>query len=174
MHKRSNSPKWFFSSKNNWQHFHIPISPFHWAKFLKSSRVMRMCHFGSKMTHLSWTIFFGTNHYYYFHLPIGPFHCAKFKKNSYSRSRVMRMHNFWAQNGPFPQMRIFFRKPVNEPRFFHSCLSTCQKSKSDISLLVKYWWLKNIEISLAKSLFGYNLRTRFSPSMQFLQNVNEP
>ena len=31
----------------------------------------------------------------------------------------------------------FFRKPVNEPRFFHSCLSTCQKSKSDISLLMK-------------------------------------
>ena len=51
--------------------------------------------------------FFGTNHYYYFHLPIGPFHCAKFKKNSYSRSRVMRMHNFWAQNDPLPQMRFF-------------------------------------------------------------------
>ena len=31
----------------------------------------------------------------------------------------------------------FFRKPVNEPCFFHSCLSTCQKSKSDISLLMK-------------------------------------
>ena len=27
----------------------------------------------------------------------------------------MRMRNFWAQNGPFPQMRIFFKKPVNEP-----------------------------------------------------------
>ena len=57
----------------------------------------------------------------------------------------MRMHNFWAQNGPFPQMRIFFRKPVNEPCFFHSCLSTCQKSKSDINLLMKYWRLKNTE-----------------------------
>ena len=32
----------------------------------------------------------------------------------------------------------FFRKPVNEPCFFHSCLSTCQKSKPDINLLVKY------------------------------------
>ena len=32
----------------------------------------------------------------------------------------------------------FFRKPVNKPCFFHSCLSTCQKSKSDINLLVKY------------------------------------
>ena len=110
--------------------------------------------FEPRMAHLPWAIFFkSTSHCYYFHLPIGPFHCAKFKKNSYSRSRVMRMHNFWAQNGPFPQMRIFFRKPVNEPCFFHSCLSTCQKSKPDINLLVKYWLLKNTEISLAKSHF---------------------
>ena len=50
----------------------------------------------------------------------------------------MRMRNVWVQNGPFAQMRIFFKKPVNEPCFFHSCLSTCQKSKSDINLLVKY------------------------------------
>ena len=34
-----------------------------------------------------------------------------------------------------------------------SCLSTCQKSKLDINLLVKYWRLKNTEISLAKSHF---------------------
>ena len=50
----------------------------------------------------------------------------------------LKKHNFWAQNGPFPQMRIFIRKPVNEHCFFHSCLSTCQKSKSAINLLVKY------------------------------------
>ena len=48
---------------------------------------------------------------------------------------------------------FFFKKPANEPCFFHSCLSTCQKSKSDINLLVKYWWLKNTEISLAESHF---------------------
>ena len=47
----------------------------------------------------------------------------------------------------------FFRKPVNEPCFFHSCLSTCKKSKSDIYLLVKYQRLKNTEISLAKNNF---------------------
>ena len=32
----------------------------------------------------------------------------------------------------------FFRKPVNEPCFCHSCLSTCQKTKSEINLLMKY------------------------------------
>ena len=61
----------------------------------------------------------------------------KFLRNSSSGSRVMRMRKFWAQNGPFSQMIIFFRKPVNDPCFFRSCLSTCQKSKSDINLLVK-------------------------------------
>ena len=58
--------------------------------------------------------FFPENYYYHSHLPISPFDCAKFKKSSSSRSRVirtyksrvMRMCNFWAQNGPFPQMRI--------------------------------------------------------------------
>ena len=43
----------------------------------------------------------------------------------------------------------FFKKPVNEPCFFHSCLSTGQRSKSDINLLVKYWRLKNTEFFLA-------------------------
>ena len=62
------------------------------------------------------------------------------------------MHSFWAQNGPLPQMRfLIFRKTANEPSFFYSCLSPCQKSKSDINLLVKYGQLKNTEISLAES-----------------------
>ena len=79
----------------------------------------------------------------------------------------MRMCNFWAQNGPFPQMRIFFRKPVNEPCFFHSCLSTCQKSKSDINLLVKYWQLKNTEISLAKPFLAITREPGFSQARSF-------
>ena len=58
---------------------------------------------------------------------------------------------FLGPKWPISPNENFFRKPVNEPCFFHSCLSTCQKSKSDINLLVKYWWLKNI--SLAESHF---------------------
>ena len=61
------------------------------------------------------------------------------------------MRHFWAQNDPFAQTRIFFRKPINKPCSFHSCLSTSQKSKSGINLLTKYWRLKNTEISLAES-----------------------
>ena len=47
----------------------------------------------------------------------------------------------------------FFQKTCYEPCFFHLCLSTCQKLKSDINLLVKYWRLKNTEISLAETHF---------------------
>ena len=38
---------------------------------------------------------------------LAPFIVQDFKRKSSSGSRVMRMRNFWAQNGPFPQMRIF-------------------------------------------------------------------
>ena len=67
-----------------------------------------------------------------------PFIGQNLKKNCSNGYRVMRMSNFWAHNGLFLQMRIFFRKSVNESCFFHSRLSTSQKSKSDINLLVKY------------------------------------
>ena len=107
------------------------------------------------------------NYLYYSHL-LAPF-IVQNLKNSSSGSRVMRMCNFWAQNGPFPKWEFF--QTVNKPCFFHSCWSTCQKSKSDINLLLKYWWL-NTEISLAKSHLW--LKTRFFLGMQFSQNVNEP
>ena len=85
--------------------------------------------------------FFFENFQNHFYLPISPFHWAKFKKNSSSGYTVLRMCNFWTQNCLFPQMScffFFFRKPANESCFCHSCLTSCQKSKSDINLLVKY------------------------------------
>ena len=52
---------------------------------------------------------------------------------------LWKMCNLWAHSGPFisPNENLF-RKPVNEPYYFYSCLSTCQISKSGINLLVKY------------------------------------
>ena len=87
-------------------------------------------------------------------------------KNCYSGSRVMRMRNFWTQNGAFAKIRIF-QKTCYEPCFFHSCLSTCQKSKSDINLLVKYWRLKITEISLAKRDFRLTWEPDFSQEYSF-------
>ena len=131
--------------------------PFSLCRILKNSysgsRIMTMHHFWTQNGPFAPNNFFLENYYYHSHLPISSFHCAKFKKNSSCRSRVMRTCSFWAQNGLFPQMTVFFRKPVHEPCFFSLCLSRCQTSKSEINLLVKYWLLKNTEISSAESHF---------------------
>ena len=104
--------------------------------------------FGPKVVHMpppTQFLLFFENYYYHFHLPIGSFHCAKFKKSSPSGSRVM------TQNDNFPQMRIFSENLLMS--FHNSCLTTCQKSKANINLLGKYWWLKNTEISLTEIQF---------------------
>ena len=66
---------------------------------------------------------------------------------------------------------IFFRKPISKPSHVHSCLSTYKKPESDVSTLLRYWWLKNTEIWFSRSICGHNLRTRFFPHMWFLQNA---
>ena len=82
----------------------------------------------------------------------------------------MRMCQFLGPKWPIGPNKNFFRKSVNKPCSCHSWLSTFQKSKSDINLLMKYWQLKTTEISLAESHFWpYNLRTRLFLSMQFSQ-----
>ena len=92
-------------------------------------------------------IFFLENYQHHSHLPISPFHCAKFPADSYEDVQ------FLGPKWPISPNENFFSKPDNKPCFFYSCLSVCQKSKSDINLLVKYWWLKNTETSLAESHF---------------------
>ena len=44
-----------------------------------------------------------------FDLPNDHFHCAKFRKSSYSQSRVMTMHHFWTQYGPFAPNKFFWK-----------------------------------------------------------------
>ena len=84
-------------------------------KFLEPIQSSEYAIFGPKMTHLSWTKFFGTNHYYYIHL-LALFIVQNLKK-SYSRSWVMRNCHFWVENGPFaqngPNNFFFFWKIVN-------------------------------------------------------------
>ena len=79
--------------------------------------------------------------------------CKVFKKLS---QRIQSYGNapFLDPKCPVFPNENFFRKSVNKHCSFHSCLSACQNSKSDINLLVKYWPLKNTAISLAESHFG--------------------
>ena len=68
---------------------------------------------------------------------LAPFIVQNFKK-ILPVDQEMRMRNFLGPKWLISPNEIFFRKPVNKVCFFRSCLSTCQKSKSDIDLLVKH------------------------------------
>ena len=133
-------PKWpifpehnFFGT-NQYHYFHPPIGPFHCAKLQKiltaDPEFWGCAIFRSKMVHLPQRNNFFENYWYNSHIPISPFHCAKFLKNSSSGSRVMRMHNFWAQNGPFPQMRIFSENLlISLVSFIHAYLHAKNQSQ---------------------------------------------
>ena len=63
---------------------------------------MGMCTiFGTKIAHLSWTKNFWYKSLLLLSSTYWPFSLCKIKINSYSGSRIMTMHHFWAQNGPF-------------------------------------------------------------------------
>ena len=161
---------------------------------------MRLCHFGAQNDPFVLNKIFWVQTIITFIYLLALF-IEQNLENSYSQSRVMRMHHLWAENGPFAPNKFFlenysyhshllmakilkffqridaqflgpkwlispnenfFRKPLNEPCFFHSWLSICQKLKSDINLLVKYWRLKNL---IGQETFLANLRKRFFSSM---------
>ena len=110
--------------------------------------------------------FLGTNHYY-FYLPIGPFHCLKCKENSYSRSRVMRMHHFWARNGPFAPNKIFFGNHLSIN--FHLSISSfyCVKFKNNSSsgsrvMRMLNFWAQNCPFAQMR-IFSENLLMSLVP-----------
>ena len=132
------------------------LAPFilqNFKKILGAHPEFRECAiFGPKMIHLSWTKFFWYKPLLLLSSTYWPFSICKILKKSYSGSRIMMTRPFGPKMIQFPKSE-FFRKPFNDTCFFNSRLSTCKKSKSDINLLVKFWRLKNTEISLAKAHF---------------------
>ena len=107
---------------------------------------------GLKMVHLPHQTFFWKIINITLIYLLAPFTVQNFKKFLTAERQL------WGSAIFAPKMALcpnenFFRKPVNEPSFFESCLSICQKLKSDINPLVKYWQLKNTEISLTESHF---------------------
>ena len=71
---------------------------------------------------------------------------------------------FESKMAHLPPKYFFFWKPINNTCSFHWCLSKCQKSKSNINLVMKYWWSKNTEISLVKSHFWLWRKNQIFPS----------
>ena len=107
---------------------------------------------GPKMVHLPYQTFFWKIFNIILIYLLAPFTVQNFKK------LLTADWQLWGSAIFAPKMALcpnenFFRKAVNEPSFFQSCLSICQKLKSDINPLVKYWQLKNTEISLTESHF---------------------
>ena len=168
-------PKWSICpeqklfGKNHCYYFHLHIGPFHCAKFKKiltaDPELWQCTIFGPKMVHLPPFFFF----FFLFGKIITiiliyllvPFIVQNLKEIFPVDPELWGCANpelnedvqFLGPKWPISPNENCFRKPVHEPCFFYSCLSTCQKSKSDINLLVKYWWLKNTEISLTESHF---------------------
>ena len=110
--------------------------------------------FGPKMAHLPQTnFFFGKKSLISFSSTYWPLLLCKSLKKFLQRIQGYEDASVLGPKQPICPNTNFFRKLVNKPCSFHSSLSTCQKSKSDIYLLMKYWQLKNTEISLAENNF---------------------
>ena len=130
--------------------------PFSLPKILKNyslSRIMRMCHFRAQNGPFVMNKIFLVQTIIITFIYLLALFIVQNLKKFLQQIQSYEDAQFLGPKWPISPNENFFRKPVNEPCFFHSCLSTCQKSKSDINLLVKYWRLKNTEISLAKSHF---------------------
>ena len=135
-------PKWStcdeqnFFGTNRYYYFHLPIGPFNCAKFkniLTEDPELRGCAIcGPKMVHLPQAKTFFGKLLKSLSSTYQPLSLCKILKKFFLRMQTdfwdqilpvdERMRDFWAQNGPSSQMRIFFRKPVHDPCFFHSCL----------------------------------------------------
>ena len=70
---------------------------------------------------------------------LAPFIVQNLKKKNLQRIQSYEDVQFMGPKWPISPNKNFFRKPVNQPCFFYSCLSTCQKSKSEILMIKEYW-----------------------------------
>ena len=126
-------PEQFFFGTNHYHHFHLPIGPFHCAKFTKNSysqaEVVRIPHFWAHNGP------FTPNNFFFFWKIINiifiywPLSLCKISLKSFHQIQSYEDVQFLGIKWPICSNENFFRKTVNEPCSFHSCLSTCQKSK---------------------------------------------
>ena len=119
-----------FFGTNHYYYFHLPIGPFHCAKFKKiltvDPELWGCTIFGPKMVHLPQFFFWKIIKIILIYL-LAPFIVQNFKKILTMDPELWGCAIFAPKMAHFPKWEFFFRNPVNEPYFFHSCLSTCQK-----------------------------------------------
>ena len=146
-----------FFGTNHYYYFHLPIDPFHCANFkniLTADPELWGCAvFGTKMVHLPPNkYFFGKLLIWFSYLPIIPFIFQNVKKILSADPKLWGCVIFGHKMAHFCWWE-FSQKTCWWAWFFQSCQCNCQKSKSDINLLMKHWRLKNIKSSLAESHF---------------------
>ena len=108
--------------------------------------------FGPKMVHLPQTIFFWKIINIILIYLLAPFIVQNFKKILPADPELWGCAIFGPKMAHFPKWEFFSENLLMSlVSFIHAYLHV--KNQSHINLLVKYWWLKNTEISLAESHF---------------------
>ena len=101
---------WTIVFGTNHYYFPLHIGPFHCAEFKKiltaDPELWGCAIFGPKMVHMPQTNFIWKIISIILIYLLAPFIVQNFKK-ILPVDQEMRMHNFWAENGSFPQMRFF-------------------------------------------------------------------
>ena len=111
-------------------------------KILEPIQIYEVCHFQVQNDILVMNNFFWYKPLLSLSSTYWPFSLCKSFKNSYSGARVRGCAIFGPKTVHLTQTKIFqklinivliyllglFRKPVDEPCFFHLCLSSCQNS----------------------------------------------
>ena len=123
--------EWFCT--NHYYYFCLPIGTFHCAKFKKiltaDPELWQCTIFGPKMVHLPPIFFFGKL-LISFWSTYQPLSLCKILKNSTSRSRVMRIHNFWAKMAYFPKWEFFSENLLTSlVSFMHAYLHAKNQSQ---------------------------------------------
>ena len=117
---------------NHYYYFHLPIDPFQWKKFLKIPLQWIQSYEDAPFWGPKWSIspkqiFFWKIIKIILIYLLAPFIVQNFKKILTMDPELWGCAIFAPKMAHFPKWEFFFRNPVNEPYFFHSCLSTCQK-----------------------------------------------
>ena len=115
-----------------------------------------------------------------------PFLLCKILKNSYSGSRVTRMHHFWAQNGPFARKNTIIWKIINITFIYLLALFIVQNffkkfllrilSYEDASFLGPKWFISPKEKldfkTIINIIFIYLLAPFILPNFKKLLRAN--
>ena len=90
-----------------------------------------------------------------------------------SKRSINSFQKYWWSNNPaiwLDERHIWSHSTNSSSLRGYFFWSPCKKSKRLIRSFQRHWKSKNTAIWLVESILGHNLRIRFSPNMQFLQN----